>query len=220
MLTLRFASVALLLITASVLHAGTVALTGQIERDDQVIVFTFNVSSLSNVVVRTWSFAGGTNSLGQNIAPGGFDPNLALFDGMQLILDQNDDGPSGLVSTDPVTGKAYDAYIADMLAPGRYYLALSQFQNFAIGPTLDDGFTKSGQPNYTGTACGSPTGRFYEIERCAQRTGAWAVELINVDTAAVVPEPSTGALLAVSLGALLARVRRRKVRAWNRVPLH
>src|SRR5215472_10937281 len=71
----------------SVLQAGTVALTGQIQRDDQVIVITFTASSLSNVVIRTWSFPGGTNSLGQNIAPGGFDPNLALFDGTRLILE-------------------------------------------------------------------------------------------------------------------------------------
>ena len=119
--------------------------TGNLANDDQVQFFTFSVAAPSTVVLRTWSYAGGTNAAGQLIAAGGFDPILALFDGSGLRINQNDDG-GGAVAADPVTGTHYDTYLSSVLGAGNYTVSVSQYANFA-GSSLSDPFPGSGTPH-------------------------------------------------------------------------
>ena len=55
--------------------------TGNLANPEDVFETTFSISVTSNIEILTWSFGGGTDRAGSVIAPGGFDPLVALFSG-------------------------------------------------------------------------------------------------------------------------------------------
>ncbi|MCK6370905.1 MAG: DVUA0089 family protein [Gammaproteobacteria bacterium] len=127
-------------------HAATISATGNLAQDDSVATFTFTLSAADNVTLRTFSYAGGTNGAGTAISAGGFDPTLALFDDAgNLLMSQDDATPecSG-VDSDPVTSECFDVLLTTSLAAGSYLVAITQFDNHALGPTWADGFSQSG----------------------------------------------------------------------------
>lgn len=73
-----FAAVAVAALSAPA-AAADFSYTGNLSDPNQVLLFNFNVGSTSQVTLRTYSYAGGTNAAGTVIANGGFDPILALF---------------------------------------------------------------------------------------------------------------------------------------------
>ncbi len=210
-----------LLLTAGAAQAATFSFTGALSEDDEVQFFDFSVDIASDVVLRTWSYAGGVNAEGVTIAAGGFDPILAVFavDGMQI--GDNDDGFSSQVNADPVTGSFYDTFLEISLDPGTYSVGVSQFDNFA-GATRDDPFDREGEGDFTAASCGGE--RFCDISNDVQRTGNWAFDILNVNQAAVVdpggpvappptspspvPLPASIPLLLAGLGALAVMRRR------------
>lgn len=191
-----------LLALSSACLAEDFSFTGNFTNVNDVQLFTFTVGSGSDVVLRTYSYAGGVNAAGTVIARGGFDPILALFQGTgpsALEIGQNDDG-GGFVPADSVTGAHYDTYLAvDNLVPGIYTVSVQDFANFAIGPTLGDGFNSGG---LTGGTFIDATGH--------NRDGHWAFDVLGVESAStgVTPEPSTWMLLVSGLLALGIVVRR------------
>ena len=162
--------------------ADDFSFTGNLSNDDDVQFFDFTVGVTSTVTMRTYSYAGGTNADGDVIPAGGFDPILALFDASENLIDQNDDGDG--VPTDPVSGNAWDTLLEVELAPGDYTVAVSQYANFAIGPTLSDGFDGSG------------TSGFVDDDGNT-RTSFWAFDVLNVTGAEVVDPPATAATVPV-----------------------
>jgi PEP-CTERM motif len=189
-------------------RAGGMSYTGTFSVDNDVELISFALSTTSDVTIETWSYAGGTNFVGDVIPAGGFDTIVTLFDPSGNFINYNDDG-SG-VATDPVTGAAFDSLLQmSALAPGTYTVALTQFDNFANGPTLGDGFSESGNPNFTlNFAPSGSSGFFWDVTE-NERTGNWALDIITSNT---VPEPS--ALLLGGLGLIgaftFARQRRPK----------
>ena len=119
----------------------------------------------------------------------GFDPIVSLFFGSgpsALLIDANDDGFG--VAVDPATGFARDSLLkAAALPTGSYTVALTQTANFAIGPTLGDGFLGAGNPGFDG------------------RSSAWALDIIGVNSAAAIPEPTTVVLTLLGLAIVAAR---------------
>lgn len=166
-------------------QAANVSFSGNLAGDNAVQLFTFTLAANSNVAVRTWSYAGGTNAAGTLIGAGGFDTVVSLFSGLgnaALLIGANDDGIG--VAIDPTTGDAFDSLLdLSPLLAGTYTLALTQVANFANGPTLGDGFLGFGSAGFGG------------------RSSAWALDIVGVSSAAVIPEPATLALAMLGLAA-------------------
>ncbi|PWR03006.1 hypothetical protein DKT77_08685 [Meridianimarinicoccus roseus] len=210
----RFSTACVLLLGLTAQSAAAVdfSFIGALTSDNDVALFDFTVGATSNVTLRTYSYAGGTMADGTVIAAGGFDPILALFDGSGVLIDQNDDGSS--VPPGPVTGVGFDTLLETTLAAGSYTVSVMQYDNFANGPKLADGFRRDGQGNFTGIlsgGCGAPL--FCDVTGDA-RTGNWAFDILNVSEAVIVtprvPLPAAMPLLLGGLGGLM--MLRRRVR--------
>ena len=213
---LLFASCVLALSSAAS-YADDFSFTGNFNSVNDVQLFTFTVGANSNVVLRTWSYAGGVNAQGQTIAAGGFDPILALFQGTgssAIYIDQNDDDDTGTVAADPITGAFYDTYLeVNDLAPGVYTVSVMDYANFANGPTLGDGFSGGALGD---SECTVTAGTYCDATGHA-RDSHWAFDILGVESASTpdqppvspVPEPSTIALLGSGLAGLVQVARRR-----------
>ena len=174
-------------------NAADFSFTGNFEHDDEVQEFNFTVTApMSDVTLRTWSSGGGTNAAGAEVARGGFDPIVALFDGSGNLIGQNDD--NGLL-LDP-GGSALDSLLTRDLSAGNYTATITQYDSFANGPSLADGFRGSFHTNL------------------GDRDSHWALDILNVSSASVgasyispIPEPESYALLLSGLGLITFMMR-------------
>lgn len=212
---LAYASV-LTIAIASTAHAATFSFEGTFAEDDDLQFFTFTIGVATLVTVQTWSYGGGVNAAGDVIAPGGFDPILALFEGALdpngLLIGLNNDGTCPPGNTDPGTGACWDSLLQSALVAGTYTIVLSESDNTPFGPFLSDGYSRSGQGNFTGPAFTGMPGAFIDANP-SQRTNAWAVDILGVDQATAIgiasPVPSPATLTLLLSGLLAASTVRR-----------
>lgn len=180
-----FAAATIFLVAASS-RASTIDFTGAFQHDDDLAVFHYSVQDQSSVTIQTTSFAAG-----------GFIPLLFLFDTSGVTVFQSD---GFLLNSD-----ASISFVSDAAAV--YTIILSEYDNYPNSFLLSDGYTRTGQGDFTG-AFGCGNGRFCDPSG-AQLTGDWAVTFSSTDptlTAQLVPEPGSACLL---MGGLL-------VMAWGR----
>jgi hypothetical protein len=173
-------------------RAGGVSYVGTFTVDNEVQLEFFTVTTTSDVTIETWSYSGGTNFAGQTIPAGGLDPIVTLFNSSGSLLGFNDD-----INTQ--AGQLDSLLSVQGLVPGTYTVALTQFDNYATGPNLSDGFNKGGAANSNFTLTFAPkglTGFFWNYQGI-ERTGNWAMDIV---TTASVPEPSS--LLLGGIGTL------------------
>jgi len=171
---------------------------GALATDDGVALITFTANGTSTVTLRSYGYAGGTQANAAVVAAGGFDPIVAIFDGSGALVTQADDGPDP-VPADPVTGAQLDSNLSVVLPAGTYTLAVVQYDNVALGPTLADGFAESGIPAFT-AAFGCSNGQFCDVDGF-NRTSSWALDVLGVESASV-PEPSLLVLSMIGVAAL------------------
>jgi hypothetical protein len=167
--------------------ALTASYTGTLPADDPDATVIFTVDVIRDgvrLIAETLGYAGGTNAEGVAIAPGGFDPVLALYDATGALLTFDDD--SGRL--DPVSGFRFDALLNEPVDAGRYFVAVSTYANFPTGPLLG---------GYAGG--GSFTDLLGNV-----RTSAYAVDI------AVTPIPAALPLLAAGLAGLAVLARRQR----------
>jgi hypothetical protein len=186
--------------------AASLSFTGNLAQDDSVATFVFAVSAPGQVTLHSFSYAGGINGAGAAIAAGGFDLGVSLFDAAGLLVLSQDDATPECdgVANDPVTNDCFDIRVVTNLAAGDYLVAVTQFDNAAVGPDLAAGFSRTGA-NFT-SVFGCSAGQFCDVS-AESRTSFWAVD-VSGDGVAVVPAPAVGWLFGVVVAGL-GLVRRR-----------
>jgi hypothetical protein len=188
--------------------AASLSFTGNLAQDDSVALFGFTVAAPGSVTLRSLSYAGGVNGAGAIIAAGGFDPAVSLFDAGGLLIQTQDDATPECdgVANDPVTNDCFDINIVTGLAAGDYLVAVTQFNNAALGPDLAAGFSKSGA-SFT-AVFGCVAGQFCDVS-AESRSSFWAVDVSGDSVQTVVPAPGAGLLLGTALAGL------RMARRWR-----
>lgn len=216
----------LTLFCANPASAAAFSFVGSFTQDDNIQSFSFTTSGATNVRLISFSYGGGTNAAGTVIPRGGFDPILALFDSTGALIGQDDDAVSGtpgacgsgVVNPDALTGNQWDTCLdLPLLAAGTYTVTIQEYDNFANGPNLSDGFVRSGTGNFTDTfPCGDDPNNilpFHDVSGVSPgclRDSHWAFDILNVTQATEeVPEPLTLSVFGAGIAASIA-VRRRK----------
>jgi uncharacterized protein (TIGR03437 family) len=105
-----------------------------------------------------------------------------LFDGAGLLIAANADGGCAVVAPDPITGQCWDAYLHLPLPAGTYQVVLAEYDNAPFGPSLAEPFLRDGVGNFTASLAGVASTPFWD-ETPAQRTGAYALDVLGVDAA-------------------------------------
>jgi hypothetical protein len=196
-LSLATAAAAVFLSMSAAASAASFSFTGAFDQDDDIRLFSFDLAATSLVTLQTWSYGGGTNAEGAVIPGGGFHPVVSLFSPSGMLMDSVSEGSCGPQAVDAATGLCGDAFLQQSLAAGSYTVALTQFFNVPVGPTLSGGFLQAGTGNFTGATCSDPGGSFLDTADidCNQRSNQYALDITGVDAAAAadsaIPEPAT-----------------------------
>lgn len=142
-------------------------------------------------------------------APTGFDSILSLFDSTGTLIADNDDAGS-----EPGTGSGFDSYIGTIaLAPGVYYIAVSQFANFATAHSLGGFFSLTRPDSGFGGSLtpGRPVGLSTFGASGADGSATYTLHISLESPGVAVPEPTSLALLSIGgIGMLIGAVRRRR----------
>lgn len=176
--------------------------TGTLTDPSMVVQENFSLSSPGNVSIFTTSYGGGTNLDGTTTSPGGFQPNLTLYnsDGT-YVASQDVNDPKA--QTDPTTSLALDSMLTESnLAAGSYIVTMTNFwtQQSPTATNLSDGFI-----NYGGSTFADVQGNV--------RTGSYTlnVSVPSSGPVSATPEPATFWLVLPGLVGAAYLMRRRHV---------
>lgn len=182
-----------LCLAAAPAAAADFTISGSIGFHNDVVEIDFSLAAPAAVRLWSDSWQAGVN----------FDPVGTLWaarvDGSDFdLVAESDDGEV----PQPGMG-AYDFGLALANLPaGSYRLTVTTAFNFALSTALSGGFAYGGETPIPLADWTQPSA---DINFGDQKGGFWRVQLSGVDQAVLVPEPGSWALMALGLGALLAR---------------
>ena len=193
----RIAAAAALLLSATGALAADFSVSGQITRHKDIVSVDMSVASpTTNVRLWTDSWQAGLN----------FDPVVALW-----VANGADYTRVSEVDDDDTVAAGQGAYDSGMqfanLAAGQYRVTLAASPNAANGALLSQGFAYDSQTAILLTAWMQPS---YDPNANDQKGGFWRLNVGNVDSVSVVPEPASLVLMALGLAGLATRARRRQ----------
>ena len=160
---------------------------GTFNADADAPGFSFTLNGTAPVIIRTYSYAGGTTAAGVVVPGGGFDPTLSLYDSSGNFIVGNRDGGCGNVAADPVTSFCWDSYLNVTLPAGAYTVVITQSENLPNGPTLASSFVYAAQPNFSMPAGASSSG-FWDLFP-SKRTSAYSFDVSSTALVPVTPPP-------------------------------
>lgn len=165
--------------------ADTFTQSGTIATDNTVVQIPFATATVQTYEFTTTSYA-----------TGGFDPVLSLFNADGTLFTGYMNNPANSASNG-----GSDADLIDVLGPGSYILALTEFPNYSSG-TLSS------------FATGPATSLFIDQVTGLQTTNAYTVNYSSAGaTSAVTPEPPSALLVLLPLGGFVFLNRRKLLQA-------
>jgi hypothetical protein len=221
---LFLAAVFLLSAPASAGPLEFLSYTGALSTPQSILEATFALTTSDTVTFQTWGFGGGTNAAGTVISAGGFDPLIALFNGVGPTATIVTDGsgnpladadnlsnpPWSYVGNCPPAGTVAigtnndcgDDFMHVGLSAGTYTLVLSD-ANYIPNAVYDNGTLSEGFTDLTGgvfQTCDSVS------NACINPNANYAVDVVSTqaDLTTPTPEPGAPSLLGLGLAALAA----------------
>jgi hypothetical protein len=180
--------------------------SGTFTNDNDIVLLNFSIDSTSAVTIFSSSWIAGDSGLG-------FDPILSIWDSSGTLIQQQDDGHNiGQTLSNGVLYDhgTWDSYFSISLGGGNYTASIGQYDNFANGTSLADGFRYDGNPNFTFDNGYGTADLFNGVWSATDtRTGDWEFHILNVETATVVPIPATVWLFGSGLLGLISIARKK-----------
>lgn len=180
---------------ASVSQTYTGTLTSE-SGAGSVVLESFSLSAPSAVTIYTTSYGGGANLDGTTTGPGGFEPNITLYDATGFVVANQSPSFSPIANPDPSNGWKGDGYLQDTDAgAGTYYVTLTDWQNqMSVTSTGLDPSTAA-YLQFSG-----PGGTSFTDVQGNNRTGNYALDISAMPlSSSSAPEPGTFLLMIPAL---------------------
>jgi hypothetical protein len=203
-LTLSLGVFALSALTAALANASSISqtytgtLTGETGAGS-VVLESFSLTSASEVTIYTTSYGGGANLDGTTTGPGGFQPNITLYDATGFVVANQSPSFSPIANPDPSNGWKGDGYLQDTDATaGTYYVTLTDWQNQMSVTSTGLDISTAAYLQFSG-----PGGASFQDVQGNTRTGNYALDILAMPltSGSTVPEPSTFLLIVPALAA-------------------
>lgn len=170
-----------------------------------VVLESFTLTSVSDVTIYTTSYGGGTNLDGSTTGPGGFQPNITLYNSTGFVVANQSPSFSPIANPDPSNGWKGDGYLQDTDATaGTYYVTLTDWQNQMSITSTGLDLSTAAYTQFSG-----PGGTSFQDVQGNNRTGNYALDISSASSSSV-PEPATLWLVIPALAAAVMFTRKRR----------